>query len=254
MLFDLHNIGFLFRSPLFWIGFLFQLWMFIDAIRRREFVWAVFIFLFSVISALLYFFLVYRQASPLTTRGFELPGSSRRERIKELQGQIHHLDQAYHHSQLGDVYFGQGKLAQAETCYRAALERDAEDHDTRAHLGQCLLRQNNPGDARPLLHGVCAQDPKHDYGHSLMAFAETLTALGEIDAAIDVWKHVNAHHSYSRARVQLAELLASKNEPAAARDLIEEVLEDAPHTPAFQKRRDRYWVKRASRLKSQLPA
>ena len=57
-------------------------------------------------------------------RGFELPGAQSRKRIKELQAQIHHLDNAYHHFQLGDVYFQRGKLAEAEKCYRAALERD----------------------------------------------------------------------------------------------------------------------------------
>ena len=77
---------------------------------------------------MLYFFLVYRAAAPSATRGFELPGAQSRKRIKELQAQIHHLDNAYHHFQLGDVYFQRGKLAEAEKCYRAALERDADGH------------------------------------------------------------------------------------------------------------------------------
>ena len=55
------------------------------------------------------------------------------------------------------------------------------DIDIRAHLGQCLLRLKRPAEARPLLEGVCAENPKHDYGYSLMALAETLAALGEID-------------------------------------------------------------------------
>ncbi len=100
----------------------------VDAIRRREWLWAVFIALFSGFSAVLYFFLVYR-AAPSATQGFELPGAHHRRRIKELEAQIHHLDKAHHHSQLGDIYFQQGKLAKAEACYRAALERDAQDLD-----------------------------------------------------------------------------------------------------------------------------
>ena len=63
--------------------------------------------------------------------------------------------------------------------YRAAMERDPQDIDTRAHLGQCLLREKRPAEARPLLEGVIAENPKHDYGHTMMALAETLTALGE---------------------------------------------------------------------------
>jgi tetratricopeptide (TPR) repeat protein len=218
--------------------------MFIDAIRREEWIWAVFIFIGFGLSALLYFFFVYR-AAPSATRGFELPGAHDRRRIKELQAQIHHLDKAHHHSQLGDVYFQQGKLDRAESCYRAALERDAEDIDTRSHLGQCLLRKKNPGEARPLLEKVCAENPKHDYGYSLMALAETQTALGETDAAIATWKKVLEDHSYARARVQLSELYLQKQEAELARVELREVVSDDAHAPAFQRKRERVWVRRA---------
>jgi hypothetical protein len=247
IMFDLQNLDDLLSSPLIWIGFLFQIWMFVDAIRQREYVWAVFIFLFSFISAILYFFLVYRQSRP-ATQGFELPGAHDRRRIKELQGQIHHLDKAHHYSELGDIYFEQGKLEDAEKCYREAMQRDAEDLDTQAHLGQCLLRRKHPDEARKLLENVCARDPKHDYGHSLMALAETLTALGETGEAIRIWEQVTENHSYPRARVQLAELYIAQGKPDEARAHLTEVLEDAPHAPAFQRKRERFWVKRASKL------
>lgn len=225
----------------------FAIWMFIDALRREEWVWAVLILIGCGLSAVIYYLAVYRN-TPSATRGFELPGAHDRRRIKELQAQIHHLDKAHHHSQLGDIYFQQGKLAQAEASYRAALERDAQDIDTRAHLGQCLLRQKRAAEARPLLEGVIRQDPKHDYGHSLMAYAETLMALGETDHALPIWRQVTEHHSYPRARVQLAELLLSRNDAAGARTVLQEVIADDPHAPAFQRRRDRVWVRRARTL------
>ncbi len=230
---------------------LFTLWMFIDAVRRREWLWAVFIFFGMGISALFYFFAVYRPSASATS-GFELPGAWDRRRIKELQAQIHHLDKAHHHSQLGDIYFQQGKLEKAQASYRAALERDTEDLDTRAHLGQCLLRQHKPADARPLLEGVIAQNPKHDYGYSMMALAETLTALGEKTAALNIWKQVTEQHSYPRAKVQLAELYLADHQPEQARAEVKDVLADDAHAPAFQRRRDRVWVRRARSLQRQL--
>jgi len=230
---------------------LFQIWMFIDAIRRREWIWAVFIFIGWGFSALFYYFAVYR-AAPSATRGFELPGAFDRRRIKQLEAQIHYLDKAHHHSQLGDLFFQQGKLAKAEGCYRAALERDAGDIDTRAHLGQCLLRQKRPAEARPLLEGVIAENPKHDYGYSQMALAETLTALGETDSALALWKQVTESHSYPRAKVQLAELYAARNQPDLARVEVKEVLADDAHGPAYQRKRDRVWVRRARSLMRKL--
>lgn len=231
----------------------FQLWMFVDALRRREWLWAVFIWLFPGLNAVLYFFLVYR-AAPSVTLGFELPGAHHRRRIKELEAKIHHLDKAHHHSQLGDIYFQQGKLAKAETCYRAALERDPQDLDTRAHFGQCLLRLKRPEEARPLLEGVLTEKPDHDYGYTMMAQAETLAALGETDNAILYWQHVTQSHTYPRAKVQLAELYLATGKPDLARAELQDVVADDAHAPTFQRRRDRVWVSRAKSLLRKLPA
>src|SRR6266849_5960800 len=194
---NLLHLGFWLANPWLVPVLLFDLLMLIDAVRRREWIWVFFIFVGSFISAMFYYFAVYR-AAPSATRGFELPGAFDRRRIKQLEAQIHHLDKAHHHFQLGDIYFQQGKLAQAESCYRAALERDPQDIDTRAHLGQSLLRQKRPAQALPLLEGVVAENPKHDYGYSLMALAETLSAGGEKESALKLWKQVTENHSYPR--------------------------------------------------------
>ena len=251
LLTDLSSLRGILTSPFALAAYAFQLWMFIDAVRRREWLWAVCIFAFSLISALLYFFLVYR-AEPSATRGFELPGAHSRRLIKELQAKIHHLDKAHHHLELGDIYFQQGKLDLAEQEYRAAIERDGEDRDTRSHLGQCLLRKIKPAEARPLLEAVCAEDPKHDYGYTMMALAETLMAQGENQAAIQVWELVVQSHSYARARVQLAELYAADNRIELARQQLHEALSDDAHAPAFDRKRNRVWLKRAKKLRSKL--
>jgi len=222
----------------------FSLWMLVHAIHNREWLWGVLIIAGMAIG---YYFFMYRTGSAVTS-GFELPGAAKRQRIKELESQIHHIDNAVHHYQLGDVYFRNGNLAKAEACYRASLERDAEDIDARAHLGQCLLRQKRAAEARPILEKVCAENPKHDYGYSLMALAETRAALGEPDAAMQIWLQVTANHSYPRAKVQLAELYLAKNQIEPARVEINDVLADDVHAPKFQRRRDRVWVRRAHTL------
>jgi tetratricopeptide (TPR) repeat protein len=248
----LFNLGYLlFTSPLFLLVSLFNLWMFIDAIRRREYIWAAFIFFIWGFGGFWYYFIVYR-AAPSATRGFELPRAVDRRRIKDLQAKIHHLDKPHHYSQLGDIYFQQGKLVKAEECYRAAMERDSQDIDTRAHFGQCLLRAKRPAEARPLLEGVVAENPKHDYGYSQMALAETLMALGEIDGAFKLWKQVTEYHSYPRAKVQLAEIYIARNQPELALPELREIISDDAHAPTFQRRRDRIWINRAKSLMNKM--
>ena len=239
-------------NPLIWAMLVFQLWMLIHAIRQREWIWAFLILIGLAIAALWYYFYVYR-GSASTMRGFELPGAHKRKRIKELQAQIHHLDKAHHYSQLGDIYFQQGKLDKAEASYRAALERDPKDLDTRAHFGQCLLRSKRPAEARPLLEGVVTENPKHDYHYTMMALAETVSVLGETDNAILYWQHILKEHFYPRAKVQLAELYLAKKQFDLARVELKDVLSDVAHAPAFQRRRDRVWFRRAKKLSRSLP-
>jgi tetratricopeptide (TPR) repeat protein len=239
-------------NPLIWAMLVFQLWMLIHAIRQREWIWAFLILIGLAIAALWYYFYVYR-GSASTMRGFELPGAHKRKRIKELQAQIHHLDKAHHYSQLGDIYFQQGKLDKAEASYRAALERDPKDLDTRAHFGQCLLRSKRPAEARPLLEGVVTENPRHDYHYTMMALAETVSVLGETDNAILYWQHITKEHFYPRAKVQLAELYLAKKQFDLARVELKDVLSDVAHAPAFQRRRDRVWFRRAKKLSRSLP-
>ena len=96
------------------------------------------------------------------------------------------------------------------------------------------------------------EKPDHDYGYSMMALAETLTALGETDNALLYWEHITQNHSYPRAKVQLAELYAAKNRPDAARVQLRDVLNDDAHAPAFQRARDRVWIRRARSLMGRL--
>jgi hypothetical protein len=229
----------------------FQIWMFIHALRNREWLWAVIIFIGWGIAALWYYLMVYR-ASASSVSGFELPGAQSRKRIRELQSQIHHLDNAAHHFELGNVYFQRGQFAEAEKCYRAALERDPKDIDARAHLGQCLVRLKRPAEARPILEGVMREKPEHEYGYTMMALAEALGALGETDNAILYWQHITQNHSYPRAKVQLAGVYLAKNQPDLARAELKDVLGDDIHAPAFQRRRDRVWISRAKSLMRKL--
>lgn len=239
---------FLSFGPLGWLLGLFSIWMLVDAARRGEWVWFAFMIVFPVINPILYFFLVYRSSASFGSTGFELPGQHRRQRIAELEKQIHLLDKAHHHLELADIHFQRGKFKLAEESYLRSLEREPQDIDTRAHYGQCLLRLGRPAEAKIYLEAVCAENPKHDYGYSLMALAEARTALGDVDGAIAIWEQVVSHHSYARARTQLAELLVAKGQTERARKLAAEVLSEDKHAPAYQRNQERPWVRRAEKL------
>jgi hypothetical protein len=231
----------------------FQIWMLVDAVRRQEWVWAILILVFSFLTAVFYYFLVYRQSAPAGP-ALDLPGSHDRHRIKDLQAQIHHLDKAHHHTALGEIYLRQGKFDLAEASFRAALERDPEDLDTQAWLGECLLHKRQPQVARPFLEAVLRSNPKHNYGQTAIALAETLTELGDEAGAIRVWNALLESHSYAQARVRLAELLLKHGGAERARQLLQEVIADDKHSPPFQRQRERGWVRQAKSVLARVPS
>jgi Tfp pilus assembly protein PilF len=81
-----------------------------------------------------------------------------------------------------------------------------------------------------------------------MAYAEALRLLGNADGAIEVWKEVLADHSYARARVQLGELYMAKNERALAEAELNAAVHEDRHAPAFQRKRDRFWIRKAKAI------
>lgn len=228
-----------------------QLWALVTAVRYRNWLWIPLLLVAPLFSACLYFMVHVGQQGP---SGFELPGARDKKRIKQIEADIHRLDKAHHHAELADIYLQLGKLERAEISYRAAMARDPKDLDTRAHYGQCLVRLGRAAEGKPLLAGVVEEKPRHDHGHTLMALAEAESALGETDAAIATFRRVTNRHTYARARVQLAELLAARGEHAAARAEVSALLEDDRHTPAFQRATERVWVRRARKLGRRLPA
>jgi len=84
----------------------------------------------GIVRRALYFF-VLRTSAPaiagLTAR------RAQTQRIKELQAQDISPRQGASSFAARDIYFQQGKLEKAEASYRAALERDPQVVDTRAH-------------------------------------------------------------------------------------------------------------------------
>jgi hypothetical protein len=116
------------------------------------------------------------------------------------------------------------------------------------------VRRDKAKEALPLLEAVCAQNPKHDYGYTLMTLAETQAANGLVDQAMATWRQVLSLYGYPRARVQYAELLIQKKDYAEARKNLEDVVHDAPYVTKFQRKREAIWFSRAKSALKSLPA
>ena len=94
-------------------------------------------------------------------------------------------------------------------------------------------------------------------------FVHTMRSVESLGAELDsvVITDLRDHTYYASLRVrhegELVEIdsrpsdaiaVAVTCDPPLPIYVSEEVLEDAPHAPSFQKKKDRYWVKRATQL------
>ena len=255
----IHLLGFLDRivemlDQIPWIVFFlpFQVWMFWDSLRREKWLW-MWAIIFFWIPAVPYYFLVYRpsqNAAPVK-EAFEFPWPANRTRIQELEEQIHHLDQAHHHAELGEIYLKQGSLDQACQHLEAARERDAEDLDILALLGTCYWKQERLDKAKQTLEPVIAANARHNYGQTQMTMAQIYAQLGQNDKSIAAWESVLQANTYAQARVLLGEAYLAAGRQKEARAQFKEVLRDDKHTPDFHRRRDKPWIKRARQMLAQ---
>lgn len=117
------------------------------------------------------------------------------------------------------------------------------------------MAQKRHGEAKERLEDVCMEDPKHEYGRSLIALGECMTELGELDSAIDLWEQAIKQNSYAQPRIRLAEALlrdGSEEKKIRARQLVEDVLREETLTPEFQRKQEAEWVNRARKLSKML--
>ena len=200
------------RSPWALVVFGFQLWMLVDAIRQREWLWAFFIFVGWGLSAFFYYFRSIaprpRRRAASNCRGPWIAAASSSCRPKSITSTKPTITPSSATSTSSKA-----NSAKAEACYRAALERDPQDIDTRAHFGQCLLRQKRPAEARPLLEGVVAENPSTTTATPRWPWRRPSWRWAKRDAALGIWQQVTENHSYPRAKVQLAELYLARNQP-----------------------------------------
>ena len=86
-----------------------------------------------------------------------------------------------------------------------------------------------------------------------MTLAETQAATGNIDGSMATWRRVLGMYRYPRARVQFADLLIQKKEYAEAHAILDEVINDAPHSTKFERKREAIWFSRAKAALRSIP-
>jgi hypothetical protein len=223
-------------------------------IRRRPDTYWIFIILFlGPLGALIY--LLVEAAPDLSflsqqsARGF-----SRRKRIRELEALVRVNTAVGNFEELGDLYMDEGHLPQARAAFDKAIAGGSTTIDPFYKRGACAVLMGDAAAAIPDLERVVAKDPSWDFyrAEGLLAHAYALT--GQKEKAEALFRDATKTSTMSETYLNFAELLASEGRTAEAREWARRLLDKAHGMPAYLRRRERPWFRKARKFLSRLPA
>ena len=227
--------------------FAFSIWMAVDCWRRgADGYWIWLILVFQPFGALIYFFTQYWTGSRLEYGLWQRLTAG--GRIREAKGRAHHLDTSATYEELGDLYAGAGKWADAEDAYRTALQRDAGNLHAQVRRGYALLELNRADEAWPLLGPAYQKKPGFDDDKLIRHLARCQAMRGNFVDACNLYEYFLRKHSYTEAQLEYAQVLLGAGKTDEGRKVLEDLIRDAEFAPKYQRRRDGKWVREAKRL------
>jgi tetratricopeptide (TPR) repeat protein len=128
---------------------------------------------------------------------------------------------------LGMVLQLEGRLTEAESCYRAALQRDPEYVEALIGLGQVEAQQGQIVPAIKHIESAIEIDPQRSRGH--FSLGRLLEAQGRTDEALaEYFRALELEPNNAEISLNIAAIQLSQNQPDQALSRLDQVVEPAP--------------------------
>ena len=149
---------------------------------------------------------------------------------------------------LGEQLFQRGDFAQAIDVYAAGL-RGVFEHDPTllSGLAQAQFAAGDFGAARTSLERLLAHNPGPASPDIGLLYARSLEEGGDTARALSQYAAVSPGYPGAEARLRHALLLRRLGDPAAAAQMLRELLRSAELAPAHYRRAQAEWLDRATR-------
>jgi hypothetical protein len=172
----------------------------------------------------------------------------RRKRIKFLEAAIVDNPSVGNYEELGDLYLDDGRYAKARECFDRVIGSgtDAPDPYYRRALAEIEL-----GDLQAAVRDlarVVEIDPKYDYHRAMGLLAHVQGQLGNYQEAARRFAGVTEISTLSETQYNYAAFLAATGRVDEAREWARKILAKKPTMPAYMRRRERPWFRKAKAL------
>lgn len=237
----------------FSVGFVLQVIALIHFVRRRpDNYWIWIIVFFGPLGAVVYMFVEMLPDLGLMRQGFK--SMSRRKRIRILEATVLENPSPGNYEELGDLLLEEKSYARARECFDRALSQRTDSVDPFYRRGIAAFEMGDFNAALGDFERVIKSDPKYDFTRVQLFDARTLAALGRHDEAAAAFDRLLGSSSSTEALCAAAEFFAEHGRAAEAKELADKVLARRPTMPAYQKRRERPFLRRAAAVSKRVTA
>lgn len=177
----------------------------------------------------------------------------RRKRIRELEAAIIDNPSIGNYEELGDLYLDDGQFKKARDCFDRVISPRTDSVDPFYRRALCAIELGDIQAAADDLAHVVSIEPKYDYHRAAGLLAHTLGRLGHREEAAARFEAVTTISTLSETQFNYASLLAEMGRAEEARQWAQRVLAKKPTMPAYMRRRERPWFRRANALIKRLP-
>lgn len=247
-------MGFLVHFIFTWWGLLLEGLALIHFFRRRPNTYWLFVIIFlGPLGAVIYLLL---EAAPdlsflsrQSARGF-----SRRKRIRELEALVQVNTAVGNFEELGDLYMDDGRLPQARAAFDRAIAGGSTTLDPFYKRGACAVLMGDGLAAIPDLEHVVARETDYDFHRAEGLLAEAYALTGQKDRAEALFRQATVTSTMSETYLNFAAFLASEGRTAEARTWAQKLLDKSKGMPAYLRRRERPWFRKARKFLNRLPS
>jgi hypothetical protein len=236
------------NSTYIYLWLAFNVWMIIDAVRRKAASYWYFVILFFPLGALLYFFIVkVRDLQPgannKTIESDSLKSEpSIRSGVSDAKPDLDHADNL----EEGEQY------AEAETIFRRALELDDSNKQALHGLARCLVGLRRAHESLAQFERLLELDREYRNYSAALDYADALWEAGQHTDTLELLERLAEITGRINHRLAFSHYLAASGKPTRAREEITRALEAASKQPDASSTRIRQWIERGEQMLAEL--
>jgi len=230
-----------------WWGIILQGVAIVHFIRRRpDTYWLFIILIGGWLGALVYIAVEVIPDAGLLRTGFQV--FPRRRRIRELENAVLDNPSAGNYEELGLLYLDDGDFARARACYDKAISARTDSPDSFYRRGVAEAALGDFASALPDLEHAVTADPDYDFHRAKGLLAHAYAQTGQAEKAEAMFQQATKISTISETYYNYALFLHSQGRIEEARQWAQKILDKRPSMPAYQRRRERPWFRKAQTL------